>query len=713
MKKIINFRLAVMLAISVCLGVALVKFIYLKETISAVISIILAVLLCFSSFIFNKKANKKVNALISAFLALFFLLGGVINYAKINAYECADLNSGYYKVTARVDSVYSYDYTSRIILSKAYIKGRTEGGLSYKINLSVNGKLSGVEVGSVISFSANLKDKSVVEQGEFNNYDVSNKIKYYATADASAILIVGYKPTIFQRANAFIRDTLREGLSAQSFSVAYAMLTGNDEYIDGSLLENYRSAGVAHVFAVSGLHIGFLATALAFVFARLKLNKKLSLILTAVILIFYSGICSFTASSLRAVVMCITLLLTKIYGEKYDGLSSIGIACIIVLFINPLELFSVGFILSFAVAAGLFLLTNPISRLLIKLPKKFANALSAVISAQLIGVPICLYYFGEASMIAILANLIFIPLASAIFTLLIVCVMIGGIFSIEPVALFVCDYVFIALNFLISVLDYKIFMIGNIAINASVILYYLALLVASGRINLKRIYKVIVVCVLLVGFCLSTTVATVQRNNGSRVYVVGSNTTCASIIYSKNQKVLIVNRAGSIYSVSTLSFVASEAGISEFDYVILTDADGKTDLQVLVSKLSKSFSVKTLVYYGETRVGEQNALRLFFKNVNVVNAKDETLSLGDLTARYINDGRAIEVVMAENKMVFVSNMGESPFVPEITGKADLLVAVDYAEKLHDLHVSSRTVSYLKSNRLEDGQTNRRFCIEIT
>jgi hypothetical protein len=159
--------------------------------------------------------------------------------------------------------------------------------------------------------------------------------------------------------------------------------------------------------------------------------------------------------------------------------------------------------------------------------------------------------------------------------------------------------------------------------------------------------------------------------------------------------------------------VASEAGISEFDYVILTDADGKTDLQVLVSKLSKSFSVKTLVYYGETRVGEQNALRLFFKNVNVVNAKDETLSLGDLTARYINDGRAIEVVKAENKMVFVSNMGESPFVPEITGKADLLVAVDYAEKLHDLHVSSRTVSYLKSNRLEDGQTNRRFCIEIT
>ena len=152
------------------------------------------------------------------------------------------------------------------------------------------------------------------------------------------------------------------------FAFSYALLVGNDDFMDDGVITQFRQAGVAHIFAVSGLHIGFLAGVISFVLRKLKTNRWFNLIFTIFILIIYSGVCGFSASSVRATVMCGVMLLITNLGMRYDGLSALGLAGILVLLLSPVEAFCAGFQLSFIVVFGILVLTP-------KLKKLFGNIL--------------------------------------------------------------------------------------------------------------------------------------------------------------------------------------------------------------------------------------------------------------------------------------------------------------------------------------------------
>lgn len=93
--------------------------------------------------------------------------------------------------------------------------------------------------------------------------------------------------------------------------------------MDGDVLENFRNGGVAHIFAVSGLHIGFLAGVVFFLLRSCRVRGVPKVLISAAVLVFYAGICGFSPSSLRAAVMASVLAAAKETGMKYDGLSSL------------------------------------------------------------------------------------------------------------------------------------------------------------------------------------------------------------------------------------------------------------------------------------------------------------------------------------------------------------------------------------------------------
>ena len=178
---------------------------------------------------------------------------------------------------------------------------------------------------------------------------------------------------MFESINIFIRDTLKVGLDLDEFTVAYALLCGNSDYMETEIIENFRASGVAHIFAVSGLHIGFFAVILNFITDKLRFNKYVKFFFVVSVLLFYSGVCGFTASSIRATIMTAVMLLAGLIGKKYDGLSSVALAGIIVLLYAPIQLFCVGFQLSFGVVLGINILSRPISKLLGFLPQKISS----------------------------------------------------------------------------------------------------------------------------------------------------------------------------------------------------------------------------------------------------------------------------------------------------------------------------------------------------
>ena len=124
-------------------------------------------------------------------------------------------------------------------------------------------------------------------------------------------------------------------------AITCAMLTGNSGFMDEDVLQNFRYGGVAHIFAVSGLHIGIVYLLLSKLFKKLRLNFLLRFLLITAGLIFYAGVCSFSPSSVRALVMCVVMMALKFKGAQYDRLNSVSIASLAVLVINPVYLFSV------------------------------------------------------------------------------------------------------------------------------------------------------------------------------------------------------------------------------------------------------------------------------------------------------------------------------------------------------------------------------------
>ncbi|HPF87095.1 MAG TPA: ComEC/Rec2 family competence protein, partial [Candidatus Limiplasma sp.] len=150
-------------------------------------------------------------------------------------------------------------------------------------------------------------------------------------------------------------ERLQTVMGAQA-DLAVAMLLGYRDALAEDDAQAFQQAGVAHVMAVSGLHVGVLSMALLWLLERLRLRKKWQVPVVALFLLLYCGITGFAVASMRAAVMVLLYVMAKAFGRKANPITIISTAVVIVLAINPLQLFSAGFAMSFAAIGGIALL---------------------------------------------------------------------------------------------------------------------------------------------------------------------------------------------------------------------------------------------------------------------------------------------------------------------------------------------------------------------
>jgi len=168
-------------------------------------------------------------------------------------------------------------------------------------------------------------------------------------------------------------------------------------------------SGIYHLFVISGIHIVFLILFLKILFIPFqKINNthpKIFPILLLSTLWFYDFLCGFKIPVTRAVTMTSFYFIFEIIGRKIKPIKSIILACFLFLLINPYNIYSVSFLLSFLSTAGILIIPKKI-----KLRKNFiTNPLIATISAQLFILPILFYNFGNFFPVGIINNLIFTP----------------------------------------------------------------------------------------------------------------------------------------------------------------------------------------------------------------------------------------------------------------------------------------------------------------
>ncbi len=198
-----------------------------------------------------------------------------------------------------------------------------------------------------------------------------------------------------------------------------ALLTGSRAKLSALDQDRLCATGVYHTVAVSGLHVTILIGMLQMLFQR---KRKCMAAFGIPVLCFFVLMTGASASAIRAAVMLAFQLLAPLMRRENDPPTTLGTAALLILLANPYAIASVSFQLSFLACAGILLFSERIARgmlpkrgkkkdetktrrFLSKLLYQLVGILSVSLSAQLATAPLCMWYFGQVSVIAPLTNL--------------------------------------------------------------------------------------------------------------------------------------------------------------------------------------------------------------------------------------------------------------------------------------------------------------------
>jgi len=207
-----------------------------------------------------------------------------------------------------------------------------------------------------------------------------------------------------------IKEVTKQTLPSPYNSLLIGMLLGEKGFIPPDLKEIFAEAGIMHILAVSGLHVGIIAMALLALLSMLRLPKKLKLLTLILILIMYASITGYRPSVLRATIMFVLLIGGKLINRGRNLNISLFFAAFLILLLNPLTLYDAGFLLSFVVTFFIINLSPILQELYSKIIIWVRNPL-AVSTAAWIGIfPLSAYFFSKVSIISIISNIFIIPL---------------------------------------------------------------------------------------------------------------------------------------------------------------------------------------------------------------------------------------------------------------------------------------------------------------
>jgi competence protein ComEC len=218
----------------------------------------------------------------------------------------------------------------------------------------------------------------------------------------------------------FILQVLRRHLSdPKIYGLAEALLIGYKDDLDKDLVKAYANTGVVHVIAISGLHLA-LVYGLLMLFTKQLSGKRwcwLRFIIVVSGLWVFSILAGAQPSILRASVMFTLIALRMIVNRNGSVYNSIAIAAFVLLAWNPFWLWDTGFQLSFLAVASIIVFYRKVYNLLCFQNKAIDltwQLAAASIAAQILTIPVTLYYFHQFPFLFLITNIVAVPLSSLI-----------------------------------------------------------------------------------------------------------------------------------------------------------------------------------------------------------------------------------------------------------------------------------------------------------
>ena len=231
----------------------------------------------------------------------------------------------------------------------------------------------------------------------------------------------------------------RKALEQTESSILAAVCYGERTFLSDATEDAFRGSGLSHLLVVSGLHVSLVALALRSLFRRC--GHRWGSVLPLVGVWLYACLVGVSPSVIRAAVMCSVWLVGHLLFRRADGLSSMGLAAILIVAFDPYSVWNAGFQLSFAATAGVLLLAP---RLMPRYERQYdlpwwqtawqsfrrltVSGLVVCLSASLFTLPIAIHHYGGFSLATVVSNV----LAVAPIGCMMVLCWLGTLFGLVP-----------------------------------------------------------------------------------------------------------------------------------------------------------------------------------------------------------------------------------------------------------------------------------------
>lgn len=405
-------------------------------------------ILFFVAYLFKKTK-------IFIFFTFLFLIFAIpfmsINLKVISISDNTEFDDSEVLVVGRMSESYSITtngYVSIVLDSVEISNGESSRFLDDKINLYTSKEYldtTNLKTGNYVSAWLQLSRNTIESKDEFDLMYLSDNIVASGFVTSSKIVVYeNSDKTLADNIKLKVYDFL-DSSNMQYSDISYAMMFGETNLIDKTVKTVYQNTGIAHILAVSGLHVSIIVTALCFIFKKLKFSNKSQFIVLAVLLFVYSYLCNFYISVIRASLMAIILNYSYIRGKAYDELSVVAMLACFILIINPLQIFNASFVLSFLSVLSIILAKRPLDRFFENFfYDKLASELGLLFSLEVGITVVQIFYFKSFQPLTFLSNLVSIPIVTIAFLGIIIitilsiilpflsflCIGVGKIFSV-------------------------------------------------------------------------------------------------------------------------------------------------------------------------------------------------------------------------------------------------------------------------------------------
>lgn len=425
-----------LLPLTVSLALGILTQHYFNIQLSYLFSLFLV--LAFAALFLHLKTSTEQQKISSLLIIIFFLMGAI----RYGGWQAANLRQPYLnslplhqvELRGEIKSVQKSDRVKAVFELKEIHKDTLAAFVEGKILLYFPAGFSGAVLpGQILSIlNADLEPlppRRNPGQFDYANYLRQREIVALIRVKNSRQIILGKtddkfsaEKSIFAPLRHRLTECFETYFSPFAANFLKALILGKRENMDRQVLENFQNAGVMHVLAISGLHVGFVAGIFYVVLSFFPISFKKRNLLIILLLLFYMFLTGNQPPVVRATLMASLLLFGVNIERKTSVYNSIFAAAFIILLWQPQQLFWVGFQFSFAAVLSIiyfYTKMEPFRQKVLGLVKSgklrprvnnwILMPFLVSLSAQIGTLPLTMHYFHKLSLISFFLNILIIP----------------------------------------------------------------------------------------------------------------------------------------------------------------------------------------------------------------------------------------------------------------------------------------------------------------